>query len=81
MNTNERAERASALLEDAVLTAAFEAIREGALSAFENSDLGDTEAHQLARARLWAVQAVRAELESAVFDAIQAGKVRKRGND
>lgn len=80
MDTEQQAERARAILRD--LAEPFEAIRQRHLDAFEQSALEDDEGRKRARHMLEALKQLRSEIETSIEDeAIQAEKVRKRGND
>lgn len=68
MDIDERARRARAILEDALVKEAIAAIRERQIKAFENSAIGDTEALITARQKLWAIEQFVGEFKQALDD-------------
>lgn len=80
MNITERANRARAILTDAIFTDATAAIRQRHLAAFENSAPDNPAAREQAHAMLRALTQLTAELQTAIDDeAMQKG--RDRGSD
>ena len=79
MNREQKAERARALLNDALLQEAFSQIRKRQLSAFENSAPESPEAREQAYTMLRALTQLESELQRAVTD--HEIEVRKRAND
>lgn len=74
MTPIEKAERARALLNDAVLEEAFESVCTNAIKQFENSAPADREARDIAHADLQAVKRVRAALKALSKPTIRKGQ-------
>lgn len=80
MENSERANRARAILNDAVFKDAIAEIRERHLAAFENSAPEDSAVRETAHQMLRALTQLQSELQSAIDnEAIQKG--RHRAND
>lgn len=82
MDNERKAERARAILSDALVVGAFKAIRDRQKAVFTDSAPEESEAREEAKRMLTAITQLEIELREAIdTEAIQARKVRKRGND
>lgn len=79
MNTEQKAERARALLKDDLLQEAFTNIRERQKNAFASSAPDEQGVREQAYAMLQAIKKLEGELNN--FIANHQREVRKRGND
>jgi hypothetical protein len=80
MDTEQKAERARAILED--LREPFQAIRERQMQAFANSAPDQPAAREQAHQMLMALNQLEIEIRQEIDnEAIQQRKVRKRAND
>ncbi len=78
MTPTQRGERAKQLLEDEVLIAAFDGVRERIVSQMEASAFGDTETHHQSAITLQLLKQLRLTLRKFV-DESEAEAVRARG--
>lgn len=82
MDNERKAERARAILSDALVVDAFKAIRDRQIAVFTNSAPEESEAREQAHQMMRAINLLEIELREAIgAEAIQARKVRKRDGD
>lgn len=80
MDNERKAERARAILSDALVVDAFKAIRGRQVAVFTDSAAEESEAREEAKRMLTAITQLEIELREAI-DTEAIRKVRKRGND
>lgn len=81
MDNERKAERASAILSDALVVGAFKAIRDRQIAVFTDSAAEDFEAREEAKRMLTAINQLEGELREAIDTEAIKQKGRHRAND